>query len=282
MQLAATVEPVKLSILETLPVGDYVPGQPKLDQIVNRGVLRIGFLEDSLPNVFMNSESELVGMDVDLASVLAREIGVDLEFVKISPDSMSECLDAGQCDLVMSGLTITPDRMFEMRFSDSYMKATGSFVVRDHHRSKFSSREAVQALSSPRIGVLDDPYYIDTLQNYLPRAEVVRFNSSDDFFEQKEDDLDAMFMSAERGSAFTLIHPEFSVAIPQPDVLAAPVSIAMQRDAEKFETFINAWLQLKREDQTIDQLYGYWILGGGAEPRQPRWSVIRNVLGWIE
>ena len=32
-------------------------------------------------------------------------------------------------------------------------------------------------------------------------------------------------------------------------------------------------------DQIIDQLYGYWILGGGAEPRQPRWSVIRNVLG---
>jgi ABC-type amino acid transport substrate-binding protein len=221
-------------------------------------------------------------MDVDLASVLAREIGVDLEFVKVSPDSMSECLDAGQCDLVMSGLTITPDRMFEMRFSDSYMKATGSFVVRDHHRSKFSSREAVQALSNPRIGVLDDPYYVDTLQAYLPQAEVVQFNSSDEFFEQKGGDLDAMFMSAERGSAFTLIHPEFSVAIPQPDVLAAPVSIAMQSDAEKFETFVNAWLQLKREDQTIDQLYSYWILGGGAEPRQPRWSVIRNVLGWIE
>lgn len=282
MQLAATTEPVKRLILETLPPGDNVPGQSKLNQIVKRGVLRIGFLEDSLPSVFLNSESELVGMDVDLASVLAREIGVDLEFVKVSPDSMSECLDAGQCDLVMSGLTITPDRMFEMRFSDSYMKATGSFVVRDHHRSKFSSREAVQALSSPRIGVLDDPYYVDTLQAYLPQAEVVQFNSSDEFFEQKGGDLDAMFMSAERGSAFTLIHPEFSVAIPQPDVLAAPVSIAMQSDAEKFETFINAWLQLKREDQTIDQLYRYWILGGGAEPRQPRWSVIRNVLGWIE
>jgi len=282
MQLAATTEPVKLSVLETLPVGDLVPGQSKLDQIVKRGVLRIGFLEDSLPNVFMNSESELVGMDVDLASVLAREIGVDLEFMKVLPDSMAECLDTGQCDLVMSGLTITPERMLGLRFSDPYMKATGSFVVRDYHRSKFSSREAVQALSKPRIGVLDDPYYVNTLQTYLPSAEVVRFNSVDDFFEQKGDDLDAMFMSAERGSAFTLIHPEFSVAIPQPDVLAAPVSIAIQRDAEDLESFINAWLQLKRADQTIDQLYSYWILGGGAEPRQPRWSVIRNVLGWIE
>jgi Na+/H+-dicarboxylate symporter/ABC-type amino acid transport substrate-binding protein len=282
MQSAATTIPVIRSVFETQAAGDPIAGYSKLDQIIEQKVLRVGYIEDSLPSVFLNSDSELVGMDVDLAIVLAREIGVALEFVEVPPDSMSDCLDLGLCDLVMSGLTITPDRMLGMRFSDPYMKATGSFVVRDHHRSKFSSREAVQTLSAPRIGVLDDPYYVNTLQTYLPRAEIVLFDSVDDFFESPSDELDAMFMSAERGSAFTLVHPEFSVAIPQPDVLAAPVSIAMHSDAEKFETFINAWLQLKREDQTIDQLYRYWVLGGGAEPRQPRWSVIRDVLGWIE
>ncbi|MBW2472076.1 MAG: hypothetical protein JRE18_08365 [Deltaproteobacteria bacterium] len=89
-------------------------------------------------------------------------------------------------------------------------------------------------------------------------------------------------MSAERGSAWTLIHPEYSVAIPQPDVLAAPVSIAMARDAERLSHFINVWLRLKREDRDLDELYQYWILGRGAEPRQPRWSIIRDVLGWVD
>jgi hypothetical protein len=32
----------------------------------------------------------------------------------------------------------------------------------------------------------------------------------------------------------------------------------------------------------IQQLYAYWILGGGAEPKEPRWSVMRNVLGWVD
>jgi len=168
-----------------------------------------------------------------------------------------------------------------MRFSDSYMKATMSFVVRDHVRSKFSSREAVKVLVKPRIGVLDVPYYVDTLQSYLPQAEIVKLYSPDEFFEGRSEKFDALFLSAERGSAWTLIHPEFSVAIPQPDVLAAPVSIAMARDAESLAEFINAWLRLKREDQTINQLYKYWILGGGAEPRQPRWSVIRDALAWV-
>jgi hypothetical protein len=89
-------------------------------------------------------------------------------------------------------------------------------------------------------------------------------------------------LSAERSSVWTLIHPELSVAIPQPDVLAAPVSIALSRDAESLAEFINVRLRLKREDQTINQLYKYWILGGGAEPLQPCWSVIRDVLAWVD
>jgi ABC-type amino acid transport substrate-binding protein len=280
MQLAG--EATKITVLETLPEGDHVPGQSRLDRIVAGGTLRVGYLEDSLPHVFVNSDSELVGLDVDLASVLAREMGVDLEFVEVSSESMADDLQAGRCHLVMSGLTITPDRMLNMVFSEPYMQATASFVVRDHVRAKFSSRDSVKALAKPRIGVLDIPYYVETLATYLPRAEVVKLESTDEFFDQRNQELDAMFMSAERGSTWTLIHPEFSVAIPQPDVLAAPVSIAMAPDAERLADFINAWLRLKRQDQTIDQLYRYWILGGGAEPAQPRWSVVRDVLGWID
>jgi ABC-type amino acid transport substrate-binding protein len=210
-------------------------------------------------------------------------MGVDLEFVRVSSlESLVADLDAGCCDLVMSGLSITPDRMLEMLFSEPYMKATMSFVVRDHMRARFASRSAVKGLPNPRIGVLDVEYYVDTLQSYLPQAEIVKLDSPADFFRRRSEELDALFLTAERGSAWTLIYPEFSVAVPQPDVLAAPVAIGMPRDAEMLADFVDAWLRLKREDKTIDQLYEHWILGGGAKPTQPRWSVIRNVLGWVD
>jgi len=44
----------------------------------------------------------------------------------------------------------------------------------------------------------------------------------------------------------------------------------MPYKAEKLSDFINAWLRLKREDQTLKQLYRHWIPGGDAEPQQPR------------
>ena len=172
--------------------------------------------------------------------------------------------------------------MLKMRFSEPYMKATMSFIVRDHMRSRFSSREAVQAIRRPCIGLVENFYYEEELQSFLPNAEIVELASPEDFFEHRNAELDAMLLTAERGAAWTLMHPEFTVAIPQPTVLAAPVAIGMARDAEPLANFVNAWLSLKREDGTIDELLEYWILGGGAKPQQPRWSIIRDVLGWME
>jgi hypothetical protein len=41
-------------------------------------------------------------------------------------------------------------------------------------------------------------------------------------------------------------------------------------------------VELKRSDDTVQRVYEYWILGRGAESRGPRWSVIRDVLGWVD
>jgi ABC-type amino acid transport substrate-binding protein len=44
--------------------------------------------------------------------------------------------------------------------------------------------------------------------------------------------------------------------------------------------FINTWIDLKKKDRTIATLYDYWILGKSTVEKEPRWSVIRNVLHW--
>jgi hypothetical protein len=47
-----------------------------------------------------------------------------------------------------------------------------------------------------------------------------------------------------------------------------------------YYSLINDWIDLKKKDGTIDTLFAYWILGKGGEDRSPRWSVMRDVLGW--
>lgn len=45
---------------------------------------------------------------------------------------------------------------------------------------------------------------------------------------------------------------------------------------------VDEWVNMNRVDGSIDRLFKYWIQGQGAEPVEQRWSVIRDVLGWVE
>ena len=284
VRMKPLMDPVPTRIRENPPPGDVSSGTPRMRQIHERGALRVGYLSDRLPYVFRNEDGELVGFEVDMARVLAKDLGVKLEFVPVEVDrkKMAERLDRGQCDVVMSGLAVTPERAMAIRFTEPYMNSTVAFLVRDYDRELFGSARAIHRLKKPRIGVLRVPYYIDALKRYLPQAEIVLLDSPRDFFRDQGKDLDAMLYTAEAGSAWTLIYPAYSVAIPHPDVLAAPMAYAVPSDAGDLPALLNSWISLKRDDKTIERLYRHWILGAGAKKQKPRWSVIRDVLHWVE
>jgi ABC-type amino acid transport substrate-binding protein len=239
----------------------------------------VGYLPDSLPFTYFNTKGQLVGFNVEMAHTLARDLGVTLAFVPISREAMAEQLHAGYCDIVMAPVAVTPERAQTVVFSTPYIDQTLAFIVKDHRRNEFNSRAAIRRLQTPRIGVPNVPYYIDKVRRYLPQATLVVLNSAREFFESRGEELDALVFSAESGSAWSLLYPAYTVAIPQPDVLAVPLAYPMARGDQEWVNFINIWIELKKKDRAIATLYDHWILGKHAVPKQPRWSVLRNVLG---
>jgi len=94
--------------------------------------------------------------------------------------------------------------------------------------------------------------------------------------------LDALLISAESGSAYTLIYPEFEVVVPDGLQVSLPLFYVIgARDAE-MRDFLEHWVTLRRADGTIAEYYDHWILGKLANSAKPRWSVIRDVLHWVE
>ena len=59
--------------------------------------------------------------------------------------------------------------------------------------------------------------------------------------------------------------------------LKIPLAYAVAAQDEPLTTFVNAWVELKRRDGTIDELFGHWILGLDAAPKQRRWSLLDDV-----
>ena len=278
-------DPVPVKVYNEPPLPDppyHDPQKSRLDEIRGRGFIRVGYLRDALPSAFRNTQGQLVGFDVEMAHTLAKDMGVKLEFVLLDRNKSLEQLNTGYCDIVMSGIAVTPNRLGEVSFSEPYMDATIAFIVKDHRRDEFNSREAVKRLKAPKIGVPNVPYYVAKVRNYLPQAEVVLLNSPREFFRQRGKDLDALVYSAEAGSAWSLLYPDFTVAVPHPDILRVPLAYPVARGERDFVDFLNVWIELKKRDKTIDSLYDHWILGRGLERKEPRWSIVRNVLHWVE
>src|SRR5262249_561728 len=262
------------------PVHD--PQKSRLQEIRDRGHIRVGYFKDALPFAFVNDAGKLVGLDVEMAYILARDMNLGLELVLMHRDKASAMLDAGYVCLVMSGVVVTLENAQQMAVSAPYMDQTLALIVKDYRREDFISRERLKNLKKLKVGIPNVPYYIAKVREYLPQAEVVLLNSPRDFFMRKDGDLDALVYSAEAGSAWSLIYPAYTVAIPHPDVLKVPLAYLTARGDRELADFVNTWIDLKKKDQTIAALYDYWILGRNAVEQEPRWSVIRNVLHYVD
>jgi Na+/H+-dicarboxylate symporter len=254
---------------------------PVMDAVTKRGRIRVGFTTDSLPFTFKNASGQFVGHDVDLAHMLARELGVTLEFVPIARSQFIGQLRRGDFDVAMSGIPITTEFARDALFSNAYLHETLAFVVPDSMRHQYETWDSIRSMGPVSIASVNLPYYVDKLTRMLPNARVVRVSGASELFQYDALGTDAALLTAERGSAWTLLHPELSVVVPQPNPIRIPLAFAVGRRDAAFAAFLNSWIDLKRQDGTLDLLYRHWILGADAVARQPRWSVMRDVLHWV-
>jgi Na+/H+-dicarboxylate symporter len=257
--------------------------RPTLERIRARGVIRVGYIPDFLPFSYFNAAGDLVGFDIAMAHKLAAQLQVGLELLPVESATLGEALSSGYCDVVMSSIAVTPEGTETMTFSVSYLDMTLAFVVEDHRRDQFNRHAVLLGLEAPRIGVPANlPYYTALARDIVPHAELVPVQSIRSFFENRQEPLDALILTAEAGSAWSLLYPNYTVAIPYPKVIAVPLAYPVALGDHDLVKYLNAWVELKQKDGTFKQVYDYWILGQNAVRKPPRWSVVRDVLHWVK
>ena len=104
----------------------------------------------------------------------------------------------------------------------------------------------MRQLGRLRIGVPNVPYYLDKVKTELPAAEVVPLNSIAAMFGPEGKKLDALVLTAERGSAWTLLHPELAVVVPMPRPIKVPLAYPLAPDPD-FAKFVDIWINLKAQ-----------------------------------
>lgn len=258
------------------------PGESRIDRIRRRGVFRVGYHPDELPFSYLNESGELVGFDIEMAHRIATEMGVGIEFVPIDFSALDEHFAADHFDIAMAGVVGGYQYLQQALYADSLVELTGALLVPDYRRRRFMSRSAINDLGPIRIGIVGAPRISQRFLNKFPDIELVSLKSHHDYVSGDRPDLAGVAVVAEIGAAWTLRYPQYSVVIPSDVEIRSPLVYPVAPDAVELVAFVERWVGLANDDGTTDELYDYWILGRGATSKPPRWSVIRNVLHWVD
>ena len=105
---------------------------PDVQAIIDRGVLRVGVKNAVIGFGYQDTlTGEYSGMEIDLATALAEELGVDVEFTTVTAATRTELLDSGDIDCVLATFTITDERKKSWDFTTPYYTDYVTVLVED-------------------------------------------------------------------------------------------------------------------------------------------------------
>lgn len=119
------------------------------------GILRVGVSPDAPPLIFKKND-EISGLEAEMAVALAAHLKKSMVLVEIPWEEQIPALLEDRTDIIMSGMSVTPARQYEIAFSKPYFKSGLMILVKDLHKYAFiKNRETAFAQSITwRIGVV--------------------------------------------------------------------------------------------------------------------------------
>ena len=155
------------------PAAASAPAQTsRLDAIRARGELKVCIWPDYFAISFRNPRnSELEGIDIDLARALAARLSVRLTFVETNFAVFMDRVEAGDCDIAMMGVGITPARAQRVAFSRPYL-ASPMYAVTTRNNARirtWSDIDTPGTVVAVAAGTIMEPLMSRTLR----RAELL-------------------------------------------------------------------------------------------------------------
>jgi len=231
-----------------------------IETIKQNGVIRIG-MSTFVPWAMRDKEGELIGFEIDVGTQLAEDMGVEVEFVPTAWDGIIPALLAGKFDVIIGGMTITPERNLTVNFTAPY--AHSSLGV-------MANKELAEGLSWPDDYNSTDVTFVcrrgatpcTYIEATFPKATLRQF-----------DDQSQTTQEVMNGNAHVLMGsqplPNFMI-YDNPDVLISPTDQPIDPGNEAFAlrkgdpdalNYFSNWILIKNSSGWLQERHDYWFGG---------------------
>jgi cyclohexadienyl dehydratase len=232
----------------------------RLDEILERGVLRVGTTGDYRPFTALDKATGAYsGFDIDLARSLADALGVKVEFEPTSWPTLAGDFEANAFDIAMGGVSVTLERAKKGFFSAPYLREGKTAIARCADKEKF---ETLAGIDRPGVKVIANPGGTNERfdRAHFHAAEIVVYPDNPTIFERlAAGEADLMITDASETRFQEKQHPGVLCAIhPDKPFDFAEKAYWMPRDPA-LKAFVDQWLHLMMENGAFAAIYAKWF-----------------------
>ena len=252
-----------LAITGTTPAEstNSIPNQNGvLEEIRERGVLRVGTAGDYQPMSYLDPETgTYIGFDAELAEDLASSLGVKIEYITTSWPTLMEDTLAGKFDLAICGITVTDARKEQALMSDGYLINGKTILCRAEDAEKYTS---LKTINKPKVRVMENPGGLNEkfARENLPDAKLI--------IHEVNQEIPGLIASGEADVMITEVM-EAGFYAGKDSRLAAPLieepftqgklGVLMPKGSEDLLEYVNEFIQKEKESGRIDELAKKYI-----------------------
>ncbi|MEM8660779.1 MAG: transporter substrate-binding domain-containing protein [Pseudomonadota bacterium] len=215
---------------------------PVLDRVVESGVLRVAMSADQPPFSLRNREQKLIGYDVDLATALAEVMKVELEIVETPFANLLDTLLNNRADMVISGMTITPERTQSVSFIGPYVLSGKSILTTSRIESVVDD---VAQFNDPNIRMVALSSSTSEMfaESNFPDADYHAIASYDEGVQMLVTGrIDAMIADIPILKLTMMRYPEASLSLLEPPLSVESLGIAIRPNDYQFESLVRNYL----------------------------------------
>jgi cyclohexadienyl dehydratase len=232
----------------------------RLDQIIEKGILRVGTTGDYKPFTYLDKDaSQYSGLDIDMAGGLASALGVKVEFVPTSWPKLMEDFAANKFDIAMGGVSITLERQKKAFFSLPYLRDGKTPITLCKNKKKF---ETIESIDKPKVKAVVNPGGTNEkfARAHFKNAQIVVVGDNTKTFDEiiagradvmVTDATEARFQQKQHPGILCAVHPD------KPFDFAEKAYLLPRDPAFKF--FVDQWLYIVTRSAGYKNALAKWV-----------------------
>ncbi len=231
-----------------------------LEEILKRGVLRVGFESGYKPFEMTDKNGRYVGFDIDMAKEMAKAMKVKFKPVNTAWDGIIPSLITKKFDIIISGMTVTQERNLKINFADPYIIVGQTILINQKHKNVIKSYKD-----------LNDKKFIVTSKLGTTGEQAVKRKIPKCTYKSFETETEAALEVVNgKADAFVYDKPECVVFMAQQGAgklvfldqpfTYEPLAFGIRKGDPDFLNWLNNFLRQVKADGRYDRMYNKWIL----------------------